>query len=636
MYGLDKLKTISYSPALFCEVGPSIGNTYSAQVNMEIFESNVNWPRMGKFDLRLRLVSEDGTQQSEWLTLGTFYTDERYYDDDEYLSILAYDGMLLTEQSWTDKITPPANWPITSKAWCTLIQNANLFNFASLADLDDTVALIGLDTTSTIRDVLKTIAAAHGGNWIMTGEKTLKLVNLTNSVVGDSAVVGIAVTGISVVGTSSSSSPADGRGYFGVDRECADFNKSDALQPISKVILSTDDDTYSEAGTDTGYAIKGKCNFATSDGTAALALSKLNGYIYKPFEATRVFLDPAAEPGDMVGIEGEVYQIMEMVWDINTWPSVDIRAQFEEEIDHEFTFETDAAKYYKKALNASSEALQNWIDGDFADTIDDITEQIDQKAETWYQATDPSVLWTTQPVKLEHKGDLWFRTTDNTTWYWNGTAWEQQDVPTEVFNKINGKAQVFVSQPVPPYNIGDLWVQGPNGDILKCNIAKTTGQTFDAADWGMASKYTDDSYIIQNANSIVLGVTESIYYSKDEVDTIQNSNTTQFEVTAQNITAVQTQVTEIGDEVNAIEYYVRYENGVVIVGRRDSEIDIRISNTQISVNFNGQPTSYWNIDKQYTPKQLQIPLGGSLQIGDMLFQPRSSGNLSLMYVGGQS
>lgn len=58
----------------------------------------------------------------------------------------------------------------------------------------------------------------------------------------------------------------------------------------------------------------------------------------------------------------------------------------------------------------------------------------------------------------------------------------------------DGKAKIFVTQPAPPYDIGDLWVQGPDGEIMRCRIKRTAGEAFDLDDWILASKYTDDTY----------------------------------------------------------------------------------------------------------------------------------------------
>lgn len=145
----------------------------------------------------------------------------------------------------------------------------------------------------------------------------------------------------------------------------------------------------------------------------------------------------------------------------------------------------------KDAAEAVRQELESFINGEYSETVSDLESQIDGKAETWYQAADPSEEWSADE-KAEHTGDLWYKTTDNTTWRWSGSAWVQQNVPDSVFDAIDGKAQIFVSQPKPPYNIGDLWVQGSTGDIMRCKTKKTSG-SYAAADWVKASKYTDDS-----------------------------------------------------------------------------------------------------------------------------------------------
>ena len=54
------------------------------------------------------------------------------------------------------------------------------------------------------------------------------------------------------------------------------------------------------------------------------------------------------------------------------------------------------------------------------------------------------------------------------------------------------KRRVFVVQPEPPYDIGDLWTQGSNGDLMRCKVARASG-SYSVDDWEKASKYTDDS-----------------------------------------------------------------------------------------------------------------------------------------------
>ena len=95
----------------------------------------------------------------------------------------------------------------------------------------------------------------------------------------------------------------------------------------------------------------------------------------------------------------------------------------------------------------------------------DLESQIDEKIDTWYQSSDPSTNWTSAE-KTAHTGDLWYKTTDQTTYRWNGSAWQQQNVPTDVFNKINGKSTIFYGTTSGTYTgvqTGDYLVDSSTG-----------------------------------------------------------------------------------------------------------------------------------------------------------------------------
>lgn len=142
-------------------------------------------------------------------------------------------------------------------------------------------------------------------------------------------------------------------------------------------------------------------------------------------------------------------------------------------------------------LNAFAKTIEESLNG--------IRDQLDKKAETWYQPSDPSASWTTDDAKKEHKGDLWYNTSNNQTFFWNGTKWDKQDVPTEVFDKIDGKSSIYVSKPAS-YAERDLWileaaytlsgVAYSKGELV---VATKTNASFSADDWTKKVKYTDDT-----------------------------------------------------------------------------------------------------------------------------------------------
>ena len=85
----------------------------------------------------------------------------------------------------------------------------------------------------------------------------------------------------------------------------------------------------------------------------------------------------------------------------------------------------------------------------------------------------------------------------------------------------DSKAKVFTSTPTTPYKIGDLWVQGASGDVMRCKTARTSG-SYTASDWEKASKYTDDTKA--NAVDNKVGTLQSEYNStKSKVATLETN-----------------------------------------------------------------------------------------------------------------
>ena len=159
---------------------------------------------------------------------------------------------------------------------------------------------------------------------------------------------------------------------------------------------------------------------------------------------------------------------------------------------------TNWVKSNDKALADYSEAINRELEG--------IKGQLDGKAETWYQSIDPSNNWTN---KTSHKGDIWYNTTDGTTQYWNGIAWEKMDIPKDVFDTIDGKSSIFVDSYDDAkagkgvisngYNERDIWilpadaiingVQYYKGDIL---TATADGTVFNEKHWTKKVRYVGD------------------------------------------------------------------------------------------------------------------------------------------------
>ena len=164
--------------------------------------------------------------------------------------------------------------------------------------------------------------------------------------------------------------------------------------------------------------------------------------------------------------------------------------------------------------------VNEFVNGVYAPTLNEIQNQIDQKTETWYQPTDPSLQWTETEEsafqdttgadildtngeqiigileigKTVHEGDLWKNSDTNVEYIYQDGQWIEMPIPDAVFDEIDGKARIFVTTPVPPYSERDLWMQGPDGDIMTCVHGRESG-SFVSSDWEVKQKYTDDTAV---------------------------------------------------------------------------------------------------------------------------------------------
>ena len=158
------------------------------------------------------------------------------------------------------------------------------------------------------------------------------------------------------------------------------------------------------------------------------------------------------------------------------------------------------------AANDLTEFAQS-VTGD----LSDLQSQIDGSVQTWFYAgvptldNEPASGWTTDAIKNNHLGDLYYDTDTDYAYRFmqvdGAYSWDRiQDTDAikaladaaAAQDTADGKRRVFVAQPMPPYDVGDLWAQGSTGDLMRCQVAKTANQSYSSSDWVLATKYTDD------------------------------------------------------------------------------------------------------------------------------------------------
>lgn len=166
---------------------------------------------------------------------------------------------------------------------------------------------------------------------------------------------------------------------------------------------------------------------------------------------------------------------------------------------------------------------------DFVDAIkDELQGQIDGAITTWFYPYVPTLSnvpasgWTTDEEKNAQLGDLFYDTATGYAYRFQVSggvySWAQisdTDITLalqkaqQAQDTADGKRRVFTVQPVTPYDVGDLWSQGTGGDLMRCNVARASG-AYVASDWGLASKYTDDTAV----DNLVIGGRNYVLGSK--------------------------------------------------------------------------------------------------------------------------
>lgn len=168
----------------------------------------------------------------------------------------------------------------------------------------------------------------------------------------------------------------------------------------------------------------------------------------------------------------------------------------------------------ESALELGTQNAQDLLDA--MTRVDSLQTQVDGSICSWFYPgvptaeNYPAVEWTTAEAKHAHIGDLYYdkstgigyRWTENSEgYYWD--VIEDKQVQQALTNAsraqstADGKVRCFSTQPYPPYEVGDLWVQGDSGDILCCQHDRESGSSYVASDWVRASKYTDDTKAIE-------------------------------------------------------------------------------------------------------------------------------------------
>ncbi|RHG32133.1 hypothetical protein [Segatella copri] len=188
------------------------------------------------------------------------------------------------------------------------------------------------------------------------------------------------------------------------------------------------------------------------------------------------------------------------------------------DLDIKSTYDGKTLDKYITEKSLDKNAVETIIEK--SQTIIDLQNQIDGAIETWFYdgvptlSNAPAIGWTTDNDKKTHLGDLYYDNKtgkayrfakDGSTYKWiiitDTELTKALKDSSQAPKDAKSKRRIFGSQPVPPYDVNDMWVNATypsdgstyKNEILKCSTAKAEGEEFNISDWKLASKYTDDT-----------------------------------------------------------------------------------------------------------------------------------------------
>ena len=157
---------------------PTVGGALASTLKLTMIYPSYDIPKMGEIKVFYR--AKDATRTSEWLPAGTYYIDTRArnqsYNGIDTLTVEAFDAMMRAEADYpnTDHDWPYPDRGVVAEiaAQIGVTVDSRTYQFLTAR------YPVELPTGYVMREVLEHIAAANGGNFVITAENKLLFVPL--------------------------------------------------------------------------------------------------------------------------------------------------------------------------------------------------------------------------------------------------------------------------------------------------------------------------------------------------------------------------------------------------------------------------------------------------------------------------
>ena len=362
-YGMDAIVKLSTPGQLFDTSGPGIGSAVSREMELE-FMPRGTIPAAAKCVVKTRIGAIDEAtgfeQWSTWIPMGEFYIDSRAYDETgEVMKVHCYDAMLKTEYVYLDKHMDSdsgASWPKQAReVYQNISADIGVTGSADVIQAIPASWVMPYPGNKTARDLLREIAVALGGNFVVNDSGLLACVRLKKSTtVAQDLKLNV------------------GALERGIDSGAFTKVRITGIQGVEGVTEYT-------AGNDTGLTIEGECPWGTQ-AIADSVLSTIAGWVYRPYTASEALLDPAVEIGDTVKINGWTSMVAKLDRNFDKMCDATLSAPEDEELNHEYPYVYTGYKGNHELKKVEQEV--NKVDAEVAGLKSDLGETNKSLSET--------------------------------------------------------------------------------------------------------------------------------------------------------------------------------------------------------------------------------------------------------------
>ena len=358
----------------------------------------------------LTWLQSNATKQpndTAWIPKGTFWINTREEDPlMNTVTLHCVDAMMFGEQDFIpeDSNLPPWNDETMRTVANMCVQKINASTtgvnvvFDNPNDIQNTAPYIlnAPPVGYTVRQILSGIAAAHGGNFIITPQNHLRFIPLI---------------------------PTDTE--VDIQTNVSNFTLSKKYEAFGQVVFNFESDDgstvsalYPDVDKPDGPVIETKMLGMTNSGYATTiaqnVYNTIKTYLYSPYKASDAILDPAMELGDGLTINGLYTVIAVLDETCDGLYSANIEAPSYEETDYEFVYQTKSDKNLERKLAKSTASLKIGIDS--------ISQMVTGLAKPWISNTS----YTVGEI-VEHENKFYRCTVSNSDSTFDPDKWTEID-----------------------------------------------------------------------------------------------------------------------------------------------------------------------------------------------------------------